>query len=129
MSRIDRCRPYLPPNASTPRPRAAVFDFAVEGNAPDTGLRVWSAESLSAQLPPAMQAIGREELNWHLFRLGLSFHDIVSDSAARFYLARALDARYLIFGTLGTGSAGIAATALMLNAESGDGSVQRVHTP
>jgi hypothetical protein len=119
MTRIERCRPYLPPNASASRPRVAVFDVAGSAEKSSRDLGGWSAESLASQLPPALQAIGREELNWYLYRLGLTLNDLIHDSAARFYLARALDARYLILGVLRSGSTGMEASAIMIDAEIG----------
>jgi len=119
MTRIDRCRPYLPPNASASRPRVAVFDVTVSGEKSGGDLGGWCSECLASQLPPALQEIGREELNWYLYRLGLSLSEIVHDSAARVYLARALDARYLIVGTLRSGPAGMEASAVMIDAEIG----------
>ncbi len=131
LLRIDRCRPHLPPPvvdapaAPVPvmvvRPRVAVLDFAALGDqaaVPPT-LGAWAAEQFAPYLCPPYDVADRGEVYWYMGRLGLTLRDVVIDPLARLYLGRALNARYVVLGTLRATPAGLDVAAHLLDAETG----------
>jgi tetratricopeptide (TPR) repeat protein len=137
LLRIDRCRPYLPPPpppvvvVQTPappppvvvvaRPRVAVLDFAALGDPAlvPPGLGAWAAEQMAPYLCPPFDPADRGEVYWYMGRLGLTLRDAVIDPLARLYLGRALNARYVVLGTLRATPAGLEVAAHLLDAETG----------
>lgn len=81
-------------------PRVIVFDFfmaeATSGIPPHLPRRM--SDYLAEYLAPEWEAVGRNESAYWLRRLGLSLSDILTDAAARMVAARALQARYCLFG-------------------------------
>ncbi|MFO0809353.1 MAG: hypothetical protein U0746_12070 [Gemmataceae bacterium] len=121
--RAERCRPFLPPPPPVPivaRPRVVVLDFVpVSGAVVPSGLGAWTAGQLGPYLCPPYEVVDRDEVNWYAGRLGVTLRDIVVDPSVRACLGRALNARYVVVGTLRGGLGGIDTVAHLLDAESG----------
>ena len=133
--RLDRCRPLLPPPPPPPvvivqpifvpppviiRPRVAVLNFFVNADpriAPP-GFGDWAADQFAGQFHPWYDVIDRGELFWYMGRLGLTVRDVMLNPAARFYLARALNVRYFVFGYIQQ-TASFDVTAQLVDAETG----------
>jgi tetratricopeptide (TPR) repeat protein len=84
------------------QPRVVVFDFAPMGSSTSVPT-YWSghiADHFATYLAPEWEAVDRGEWIWWMGRLGLSFADLLSDPAARIVLARSLNARYFLFGSM-----------------------------
>ncbi len=102
-ARIERCTPRLPPEPPGKiRPRLAILDFLTFGEprllSPDLG--PWSAQNIAGYFCPDYELADRTELLWWMGRLGLNCADLVTDSLARHYLARAMNLRSFLFGTV-----------------------------
>lgn len=114
--RLDSCRRLAPPPpppvvvfTGRPvvvvpppvRPRLAVFTF-VPGNVKlvPSAMGDWAADSISPYLTSRYELIDRGEACWYMGRLGITMADLLRDSGARVALARALNARYFLFGTI-----------------------------
>ncbi len=95
-----RCRPLAPPEANR-RPGLAILDFRIVGQSKvaPTYLSWWIPANLAPYLTRDYREIDRAELLWWMGRLGVTPADLVRDHAARIYLARAVDARYFLFGS------------------------------
>ncbi|MFL5341791.1 MAG: hypothetical protein ACJ8F7_16725, partial [Gemmataceae bacterium] len=102
--RIDRCLPLAASAAPEPaiRPRLAIVDFATFGNplVVTRSLGSWAAQNIAPYFAPNYDPVDRAELLWWMGRLGLTSGDLLADPAARVYLGRALNARYLLLSTL-----------------------------
>src|SRR5581483_10469178 len=64
-------------------------------------------------------AVDRGEVCWYMGRLGLTLRDVVIDPLARLYLGRALNARFVVLGTLRPTPAGLNVVAHLLDTETG----------
>lgn len=128
LLRLDRCKPHLPPPvvvAATPviaaRPRVAVIDFVTTGGPTSVppGLGSWAAENVAPYLCPPYDVADRGEVYWYMGRLGMTLRDVVVDPMARLYLGRALNARFLVIGTLRSTPAGLDVMGYLLDTEAG----------
>ena len=105
LVRLDRCRPLLPPPpvvVAPPRPRLAVINFAELGDprAVPPGIGAWAAESIAPYFSPPYEVVDRAELFWYMGRLNLTVADLLNEPAARRWLARALDVRFFLLGSV-----------------------------
>src|SRR5207253_5009300 len=125
---VDRCRAHLPPPVAVAapapvvvRPRIAVLDFVAVGDpaAAPPGLGPWAAEHLAPYLYPPYDVADRGELYWYMGRLGLTLRDVVVDPLARLYLGRALNARFVVLGTLQATPSGLNVMGYLLDTEAG----------
>jgi hypothetical protein len=101
--RYDHCATRLPPiPAGPPRPRLAILDFHTFGEEKllPPILGAWCSDNIAPYFARDFELVDRAELFWWMGRLGLTCGDLISDPAARVYLARALNARFFQFGTL-----------------------------
>jgi tetratricopeptide (TPR) repeat protein len=106
--RLDRCRPFLPPPAvvavAPPRslPRLAILDLVVHGDLDvvPPGLGPWTADNLAPYFSCKYDVVDRETVCWYMNRLGLSLHDVLTNSVARRWLGRALGVRFFVFGEM-----------------------------
>jgi tetratricopeptide (TPR) repeat protein len=104
VARCQRLAPPPPPVVIVPvaKPRIAVLSFVV--NAPASmappGMGEWAADQVTCQFRPAYEVVERGELFWYMGRLGLTVRDVLTDSAARRWLARALNVRFFVFGVV-----------------------------
>jgi hypothetical protein len=106
LIRLERCRAFLPPpgivQPSVLRPRLAVIPFVVLGDPrlvpPPLGL--WTADNLPPYFYPHYDLVDRGELFWYMGRLGLTVRDLMVNPAARIWLARALNVRDFLLGTI-----------------------------
>src|SRR5262249_55723909 len=64
------------------------------------------------------EPIDRDELHWWMGRLGVTLRDLLTDSAVRIWLGRALDVRYFAIGKIER-DAGLTVTAYLLDSEQG----------
>ncbi len=120
--RLELCRPHLPPVAApvAVRPRVAVLDFVpLDGALVPSGLGGWAAAQLPPYLCPPYEAVDRGQVRYYAARLGVTLKDVVVDPAARGYLGRALNARFVVVGTLRGGPGSIVVAAHLLDAETG----------
>jgi tetratricopeptide (TPR) repeat protein len=84
------------------RQRIVVFDFLTPAN---TGvvppfLGPWTADNLAPYFAFQFDVVDRQLAYWFMARLGLSLRDVATDPSARFWLGRALNVRYFVFGAL-----------------------------
>jgi tetratricopeptide (TPR) repeat protein len=88
--------------APPPRPRLAVFGFYSAGNPGlvPAAMGEWAADSIAPYLGDNYELIDRGEVCWYMGRLGLTMRELLRDAEARLCLARALNARFLVFGTI-----------------------------
>ncbi|HEY1376273.1 MAG TPA: hypothetical protein VGF55_05740 [Gemmataceae bacterium] len=130
LARIDLCKPHLPPPpvmvveappVVVARLRVAVLDFVATGdpNLVPSGLGAWAAENVAPYLCPPYDVADRGEVYWYMGRLGVSLRDAVIDPLARLYLGRALNARFVVLGTLQATPAGLAVAVHLLDTETG----------
>src|SRR5262249_5456273 len=104
LVRVAGCQPHLPPPPVVvvppppPRPRLAVLNFVMDGDpqAVPLGLGAWTAENLAPSFCPPYDVVDRGQVFWYMGRLDLSLRDLLTDPAARSWLARALDVRYFV---------------------------------
>ncbi|QVL32444.1 hypothetical protein KIH39_00570 [Telmatocola sphagniphila] len=104
--RIDNCRPFLGFGnvvvVVNALPRLAVLPFAEFGNPyvipPGTG--VWTADNLAYQFSGMYEIVDRGELFWWMGRLGLSVRDVMMNPSARLCLARAMNTRFFLMGSI-----------------------------
>ncbi len=84
------------------RPRVMVFSFLVNARPGLVHplLGDWAANYFANYFGPRYEVIDRGELRWYMSRLGISMRDVLNDPAARWSLCQALNARYLVFGTI-----------------------------
>src|SRR5262249_59204974 len=113
--------PAPPPVVVVTRPRVAVLDFVTLGDPAlvPPGLGAWAAEQFAPYLCPPYDGTDRGELYWYMGRLGLTLRDAVIDPLARLYLGRALNARFVVLGTLRATPAGLEVTTHLLDTETG----------
>jgi tetratricopeptide (TPR) repeat protein len=121
--RSERCRPFLPPAGGATgarHPRVAVLDFLVVGDArvAPPSLSWWTADNIGPYLSPTYDVVERGELFWYMNRLGLSAADLHKDPSARRWLARALNVRGFLFGSVRE-ARGLTATAHLVDADYG----------
>jgi tetratricopeptide (TPR) repeat protein len=104
--KLDQCRPHVPPSPPIaiggPRPRLAIVNFVTAGDpvVVPPGLGAWTAENIAPYLSPPYEVVDRGEVFWWMGRLGLTVRDLVEDPAARRYLARAMNVRFFLLGTI-----------------------------
>jgi tetratricopeptide (TPR) repeat protein len=105
--RLDTCRRLVPPPppvvvVAAPRPRLAVLGFYCGGDPGlvPAALGDWAADSVAPYLGGNYELIDRGEVCWYMGRLGLTMRDLLRDAEARLCLARALHARFFVFGTV-----------------------------
>src|SRR5262249_36638951 len=110
LVRIDRARPFLPPPPPAVvvqpvvvvKPRLAILPFVEIGTPgfvpPGTG--AWAAERIGPDFAPAVDIVDPYELYWWMGRLGLTYRDVLVDPTARLLLARAVNARHFLMGSL-----------------------------
>src|SRR5262249_17494483 len=82
------------------------------------GLGAWTAEGLAPYFCPPYEVVDRGEVFWYMGRMGMSLRDLMTDPAARRWLARALNIRYFMFGTVRQGR-GLEVTTHLVDAEYG----------
>lgn len=132
--RLDRLRLLLPPLMSPVvgvptvpvfyppiiRPRIAVIGFMVNADPRflPIGYGEWAADYLTSQLYPYYDVVDRGLVYWWMARLGLSARDVLVNPAARWWLARALNVRFFVFGAV-IPTASFNVNAHMVNAETG----------
>lgn len=121
--RLDRCRPLLPPPVEVvapPQPRLAVFNFVTRGEARFVapGLGAWTAACAAPYFGANFEVVDRCEVFWYMHRLGLSMRDVMVDPCARRWLARVLNVRYFLFGTVREND-GLDVTTHLVDAEYG----------
>ena len=103
------------------RPRVAVIDFVTTGDPAlvPPGLGAWAAENVAPYLCPPYDVADRGEVYWYMGRLGLTLRDVVVDPLARLYLGRALNARFVVLGTLRATPAGLDVMGYLIDTEAG----------
>jgi tetratricopeptide (TPR) repeat protein len=102
------------------RPRVLVFNFLVNarpGLVPPF-LGDWAADSFAGYFGPRYEVVDRGELRWYMARLGITLRDVLNDPGARWGLCQALNARYLVFGTIQETSS-FDVTSLLIDAQTG----------
>src|SRR5262249_12818412 len=93
-----------PPVVMAPaaRSRIAILSFVV--NAPvglvPASFGDWAAEQITTYYGPVYEVVGRGEVCWYMGRLGLTMRDVLVDASARRWLARALNVRFFVFGSI-----------------------------
>jgi tetratricopeptide (TPR) repeat protein len=60
----------------------------------------WTAQGIAAYFSPGYELVDRARLYWYMGRLGITTRDLLYDPAARYYLGRALNIRFFLFGTI-----------------------------
>jgi tetratricopeptide (TPR) repeat protein len=105
----------LPPSLP---PRVVVFDFLTRGDpgVVPPGLGPWTADNLAPYFTSQFLVVDRGLAYWTMARLGLSLRDVAVDPSARFWLGRALNVRYFVFGAL-TQTGSFDATTRLVDAE------------
>jgi tetratricopeptide (TPR) repeat protein len=122
--RLQRCRPQLPPPVvvavAPPRPRIAVLTFVVNADPAlsPPGFGDWAAQQVACQFGPTYEVVERGEVFWYMGRLGLTVRDVLTDAAARRWLARALNVRCFVFGVIQQ-TASFNVSTHLVDAESG----------
>lgn len=119
-SRIDHCRPHVlsASDANVP-PRVVVAQFAVSDGFGPPEIQTGLTDIVSAYLSRSLSVVSRCEWNWYMERLGLSLADLATDPNARYYLARALDVRYMVLGSAQKTATGFEVKTVLLQPESG----------
>src|SRR5262249_55070862 len=117
--RVERYQPLAGPEGPVDqvRPRDAVLNFAEFGGDPSY-LGPWTAEEITPYFSTQFEPIDRDELHWWMGRLGVTLRDLLTDSAVRIWLGRALDVRYFAIGKIER-DAGLTVTAYLLDSEQG----------
>jgi tetratricopeptide (TPR) repeat protein len=108
LDRLNNLTPFLgvvDPLQFTPllsRPRVVIFDFLTPGgpSSVPNALGSWTADNLVPYFASRFEVVDRGLAYWYMARLGLSLRDVALDPSARFWLGRALNARYFVFGAL-----------------------------
>jgi tetratricopeptide (TPR) repeat protein len=122
--RIGRCEPFCPPVdvivVAPPPPRIAFVNFYVTG-APVIVPPYWSywvPQQLAWYSTPQYQVVDPGELNWWMWRMGMTVQDLMYNPYARRWLGRALNIRYFAFGSIvQTGSFDV--NTYLIDAENG----------
>jgi tetratricopeptide (TPR) repeat protein len=118
--RLDRCRAHVLNDESTGgKPRLLVCDFAVPAGFDSPGAGPCLSDLVAAYASSFFSVIDRAELHWCMERLGLTLRDVATDPSLRFYLARALDARYIAMGMATRDASGYEAGLAVVDAEIG----------
>lgn len=128
--RIGRCRPFLPPppppivvvpppvvvvRPTLPlpppvvvvpppfiRPRVIFFSFVVNADPGLVPSRYGDllADQYASYFGNTLDIIDRGEVCWYMGRLGITMREVLNDPSARYCLAQALNARFILYGTV-----------------------------
>jgi len=105
--RLERCRPFLPPpvvvaTAPVVRPRVIFFSFVVNADPGLVPSRYGDllADQYASYFGNTFDIIDRGEVCWYMGRLGITLRDVLNDASARYCLAQALNARFILYGTV-----------------------------
>ena len=126
--RLERCAPHVPPPPAlvvvaqpvlVVKPRVAVLNFLTVGDPRllSPGLGPWTAQQLAPYYSQNFEVVDPAEVYWTMGRLGMTMRDLMDDPNARRWLARAVNLRYFVLGTIEFGSLDV--HAYLLDAEHG----------
>jgi tetratricopeptide (TPR) repeat protein len=101
------------------QPRVVVFDFVTPAgtNTVPPWLGWAMADNLAPYVASSFEVIDRRLAYWYMARLGLTLRDVAVDPSARFWLGRALNVRYFVFGALTPATTGFDVATRMVDAE------------